>query len=1264
MKPILFFITVSLFSFCCSAAEEGLLFHADFDSYLTHASFAKGSKKAGGIPADLQLRMFNGAASRNAVVLENKTERVIYALKDNFNPSCGTVSLWVKPENWYPDTKSYKVFFQIREPGFTFLIYKPREGQYVSFFIQRGKKIYSINKNIANWKPGEWHKLDAVWDSSSMRFYVDGKSNAKTMGRKFGADFKMPLPFKNGSFTLDEFAWWGTKENDRTAYDEVKIYDRILSGTEILAAYEKVIPPKKKMSSLPVPVVTIPHTDAKIVLDGKMGKQEWQNASLVSVTNQPPQIKDQKDTGAEFYLAHNGRSLFVAGRCKTPATRFSRVKRDGNLWLDDGMEIHIHGKDGKSRQYIITPSGAVYDGCDGKVQWNSSIRASSFRGKDFWSMEAELPLSEQGISGTSLKANFGCTVYKGTTPFFHSWSWLPQFVQFSSKKHAGTVILGDKKDAIRFTSLKPLEAGNLDLQLTAGKKLAVTLDIDSAQKKIREKCDGPTARFRKKLSPGSFGMLLEAKDVSGKTVYKYAFPGEVKESLTFDLLSYPAKKRFDLAVSVFLPEYKTGKAMLMDQKKILVKKVFTVQKRRANVSLPFPETLSGGKTYTVKVTLDNSPFTAEREIFIPNLAEIPMLSENDHSIPAPWSPVTVKDHTVHVLDRAYVFKTSPFPVEITSRGKKVLSAAPELVLDGKKFQWKDLKIKQKYPDHVVVTADGSIPGVRLVFRGELWFDGMYAWNMDLIPQNTRKIQNFNLTWSVPAKQAEYLMTPYYKAWKGNSMRLRYTPDEDSALIWLTGPECGLAWWCESDGNFVNATDEKQVLLTRNSQQTTVRVNMISRSAELKKTARYTMMFQATPAKRPPADWKSLETGFGHYGTNHHVNYEYATNPKADSAIRCLTTMEPVSDANMSAFIRNLKKTRNARLCIYTMPVHMASCEKEFPYLEQEWLLTPPILWNSFKDPEGKSISLVPFCPMTRVKDLYIQRTAKFLNNHPDLGGLYYDICHARSCTNPLHGCGYVDAFGKQSRRSIALGQRKYLMAIYKLHKKYNMGLLNHAHNFFYPFVHGFSDYWIPGERYFTGCSENPAYFYFEGIPLEEYQCAYNAEIRGAGIYEIIQLCRVVSLVPALAKQKKAILSREYGIRAMAPALLHNVEIMPGSWGGTLIADYRKVKKAADLANGVFHPYWTDGAVKSRTPGVYCSRYSWTKKSPYKAVLIAANSKRASQKLALDIDWKKLGIDKDQAELTNLFTCKKLSLADLQEKELKGHHFIYIGINGK
>ena len=314
--------------------------------------------------------MFNGAASRNAVVLENKTERVIYALKDNFNPSCGTVSLWVKPENWYPDTKSYKVFFQIREPGFTFLIYKPREGQYVSFFIQRDKKIYSINKKISNWKPGEWHKLDAVCKTRFVSHIptVDGKSNAKTMGRKFGADFKMPPPFKNGSITLDEFAWWGTKANDRTAYDEVKIYDRVLSGAEILAAYEKVIPPKKKMTSLPAPVVTIPKTSAKISLDGRIDKQEWQKASLVSVTNQPPQIKDQKNTGAEFYLAHNGKSLYVAGRCKTPATRYSRVKRDGDLWLDDGMEIHIHGADGKSRQYIITPSGAVYDACDGNFE--------------------------------------------------------------------------------------------------------------------------------------------------------------------------------------------------------------------------------------------------------------------------------------------------------------------------------------------------------------------------------------------------------------------------------------------------------------------------------------------------------------------------------------------------------------------------------------------------------------------------------------------------------------------------------------------------------------------------------------------------------------------------------------------------------------------------------------------------------------------------------------------------------------------------------
>lgn len=1264
MKYILF----TLFSasvFCCSAAEEGLLFHADFDSYRTHAVFAKGSKKAGGIPADLQLRMSNGAGSRNAVVLENRKERITYELKDNFNPACGTVSLWVKPENWHPDTKSYKVFFQIREPGFTFLIYKNMEAQRISFFIQRGKKTYYVTHGISKWKPGQWHKLDAVWDSSSMRFYVDGKSNPKTQSRKFGADFKMPPPFKKGAITLDEYAWWRTIPNDRTAYDEVKIYDRVLSGAEIRAAYEKVIPPKKKMKPLEKPVVTIPHTDAKIMIDGRISKQEWQNSSLIPVINQPLHIKKRLNEGADFYLAHNGRSLFVAGLCKTKASRFTRSKRDSELWLDDGMEIHIHGNDGKLRQYIISPAGTIYDACGGKVQWNGRIRAAAYRGKDYWSMEAELPLSELGISGKSFSANFGATIYNGTIPSYYSWSFLPQFVPFSAKNRAGTVILGGKGDAVRFVSAKPLEVGTADIRLHSGKKLNVTLNINSAEGKSRlEQKNTGNARFVKKIQPGRFNIKLEAKDSSGKTVYKFTFPGEVKESLSFELLSYPGKKRFELAVSVFLPEYKSGKVMLMDQKRVLARKNFTVQNRRAKVILPFPVNLKSGKTYTVKVTLDHSSYAAEKEIFIPDLDKIPRLSEIDHSIPKPWIPVTVKGKTIRVLDRVYTFGTSPFPANILSRGEKVLSGTPELMLNGQKFSWKNLKITQKFKDHAIVTADGFISGAKLKFRGELWFDGMYAWNMDLMPQNTLRIANLNLTWSVPANNAKYLMTPYYKAWKGKSMRIRYTPDEDSALIWLTGHVNGLAWWCESDGNFVNAADEKQVLLTRTDKQTTVCVNMISRPAELKKTARYTMMFQATPAKRPPADWKALQTGFGHYGTNHHVNYEYAANPKAASAIRCLTTMVPVSDKGMSEFIRNLKKNRNARLCIYTMPIHMANCEKEFAYLEQEWTLTPSVLWNSFTDPDGKNISLVPFCPQTRACDMYIQRTAKFLKDHPDLGGLYYDICHARSCTNPLHGCGFIDAFGKQSRRSIALGQRRYLMAIYKLHRKYGMGLMNHAHNFFYPFVHGFSDYWIPGERYFTGCSENPGYFYFEGIPLEEYQSAYNAEIRGAGIYEIIQLNRIVDLIPALAKQRKTILSREYGIRAIAPALLHNVEIVPGTWGGTLVADYRKVKKAADLANGEFHGYWIDPAVTSRSKGIYCSRYSWKKKAPYKVVLIAANSNRDARKLAFDIDWKKLNIDKNKAVFTDLFTRKSLSIRDLEEKILKGNHFIYIGIREK
>ena len=1247
----------------CPGGEEGLLFHADFDSYLTHASFARGEKKAGGIAPDLQLRMSNGAGSRNAVVLENRTERVVYALKDNFNPACGTVSLWVKPENWQPDTKSYKVFFQIREPGFTFLIYKLRENRQVCFYIQIGKKTYSVSRNITDWKPGVWHKLDAVWDSSHMKLYVDGRSAEKRMTRKLGADFKMPKPFSRGAITLDEFAYWGTLPNERTAYDEVKIYDRVLSDSEILAAYEKVVPPVQRITALTPPTVQIPLTVKPIRPDGVLKDAEWEEYSLIPVINQPSKLKNAPNSSAEFRLSYTQDALQIGARANRPAARFGRTGRDGELWLDDGMEIHVHGADGKSRQFIISAAGAVYDSLEGKAEWNSGIRAGAFRGRDFWSMEAVIPLKDLGYQGKPLKVNFGYSGFFSGEAVFHSWIWLPQFKQYSDKALAGTLYFGGPASGVRWISKQPLESGNLDLDLAAKKKLIKSLLIrDDRGKTVYESKNPP---FQARIPSGRQILKIVAQNDEGTPAFLLEFPLLVKDTLSFNLTSFPSKKYFQLDLNVFLPECKSGTAQLSDQSgKVLAQTAFQVKNHRAKAVLPFPETMQSGKYYTVKATADHTPYSAAQQIFIPDLKKIQAVSTVDHSVPQPWIPVKAVGKTIRILDRVYTFGKSPFPASITSRGQSVLAGEPYLLLNGRKLVWKDLKVMQRHDDHAEVSARSEFDGAQLEFRGELWFDGMYAWTFELNPGTPLKIKSFSLNWSVPASAAKYLMTPYYQVWKSDVLRLRYTPDENSALIWLSGFENGLAWWCESDANFVNKPDEKQVVLKKTGEAVSVQVNMITIPAELKRAAAYTMMFQATPPKRPPGHWLALNTGFGHYGTNHHVNYEYGVNPKAPSAIRLLTTMQPVNDAAMSDFIKKLKKNRGAGLCIYTMPVHMASCEKEFPFVEQEWTLTPATIWNSFKDPDGKPISLVPFCPHTPARELYLMRTARFMKNHPDLGGIYYDICHTASCTNPLHGCGRVDAFGKMSRRSIALGQRRYLMAVYKMHKKYGMNLTNHAHNFFYPFVHDFSDSWIPGERYFQGCAENPGYFYFEGIPLEEYQCAYNAEIRGAGIYEIIQLNRVVDLIPALAKQRKAIMSREYGIRAIAPAVLHNVGIVPGTWGTGAVEQYRKIKKEIDLPSAAFHPYWIDPAVTSDTPGIYCSWYSWKKPSPYQVVLAVANSRRTSGEMALKINWRKLGLDPENIVLTDLNSNKKIGLETLKTGSLKGNHYILIGIQIK
>ena len=179
-----------------AADDSSLIFKAGFDNISVRAEKAAGwDGSRNFVPDTLQLRMHEGVAGKGNALTLNNRESVVYSNYKNHNPKQGTISLWIAPKNWSPDKKKFQVFFDSAFPGgCRFLIYKFIQNSLLRFaIILDNKEIGYINVPLKNadWTPGRWHKIDAVWDNTMMALYLDG-ALAKQMPYT-----RNPLKFKN-----------------------------------------------------------------------------------------------------------------------------------------------------------------------------------------------------------------------------------------------------------------------------------------------------------------------------------------------------------------------------------------------------------------------------------------------------------------------------------------------------------------------------------------------------------------------------------------------------------------------------------------------------------------------------------------------------------------------------------------------------------------------------------------------------------------------------------------------------------------------------------------------------------------------------------------------------------------------------------------------------------------------------------------------------------------------------------------------------------
>ena len=1212
-----------------SAAEPGLLLHTSFGKYSTIPDFAKNPKtQTKGIRPELQLRMYNGPRGKRNAVLLNNQEYIEYTHTDNINLKQGTISFWVKPVNWKMGTTGkFQTFFELRS-GDTqnrIIINKDIAGDLLLFSIGNGGKKNSVMLAKTGWQTGEWHKIDCTWNTRGMKLYVDGKppKTGSAQEKIFKEDPDFPESVRWASMRLNFFRGWKVDPEWQTAYDELKIYDRVLSPEEIRNEYEKVFPVKKEVKR---PFAVTPALlPVNISTSGK--------GSI------------KADVSAVF---KNG-FLILDYRVANSGSKKTITTRDGELWLNDAVEFHLLGADGKQRQFIVNPAGALYDSLNGNPKWNSQAKVSAGSRKDGWTAHLEIPLSDLG-GGTHFSANF-CVADKSGGQGSFTWSALEPNKGFADRKYFGNLELQEGGQQAGIEALGDLRAGEVDIRCLLPDGLTATAELtDSSGSKINS--------LKTTLPAGRSELAVTLKNRAGKTVYSYFCNFIVNPPLVMNTQIYPSAHRIEFRLDFSASGLKKadGQVSLSRDGKVYSSKTFHADNPEFSVTLPIPEKLPENARYTLKSQVDK--FTAERKLFIPDMAPLRLKIGVDHSVPKPWVPVKVDGKKVMVLDRIYDFNAGPLPVQATSRGEKLIAAQPRFVLNGTPITWDGVKWGKNYGDFVELTSSGQFNGGTAKINGEVWFDGMYKFDLVLTPGAPLKIDSMQLCWSMPENAVRYALTPEYTPWKGNTLRLKWDTREYNSLLWLTGIVNGLAWWCRSDANWIIDPNRDNIVVERKNGKADICIDLFAKPAVLTKPADYTMVFQATPPKHPdnsllavssgPRWHKPDVTAIGGYSWVSKVTPEH---------IRGVVSMVPLDWHKFRKSMQDLH-SKGFKTEMYGMPVHTSRFEPEYDYFIAECINRPAIIWQARMPVTGDAYLLEPCCGHTAIADFHAFNLDKLYREVPELDGCYFDIMHCHHCENPHHGCSGVDAFGKKYSVSGALNLRAYSLRVVKIHQKYNRTFGVHAHSAYYPFVHDLGDFWMPGEELFSPIAGNPEWGYMEAVSPEAYQSAWNREIRGMDIRSMLQFTRIPRCISVTPEQKKKMESVEYCIHGLAPSMLYNYRLH--SFGAekldNLLFKLWKIRKQVKIQDSVFHGYWADPVTLGSAPPIRVSWYSWSGNAPYSRMFCVVNTGRKAVRTGLKFDWKKIDIAAP-AKMSDLWTGKTFTLEELENCQLKGHNFM-------
>jgi hypothetical protein len=143
------------------------------------------------------------------------------------------------------------------------------------------------------------------------------------------------------------------------------------------------------------------HTTAVIKLDGRLDEPAWQEAQVITLTQQSPWPGKENPYRTEVRVLISGQNLYFGFRCSDPkpeAIAIHTLQRDGDVSGDDTVSIVLDTYGDRRTGYFfqINAGGARVDGLISTVKtvstdWDTIWDARTERTKDGWTAEIVIP---------------------------------------------------------------------------------------------------------------------------------------------------------------------------------------------------------------------------------------------------------------------------------------------------------------------------------------------------------------------------------------------------------------------------------------------------------------------------------------------------------------------------------------------------------------------------------------------------------------------------------------------------------------------------------------------------------------------------------------------------------------------------------------------------------------------------------------------------------------------------------------------------------